>query len=69
MRSTFAENLGRNLKKIRDKRGMTQIEFARHLGIAQSSLNRFELGQQNITIKTIEQISKRLGLEPNDLLL
>lgn len=65
--TTFNKNLGKALKKIRGE--TTQIEFARKLGIAQSSLNRMEQGEQNVSLKTLDKLCKRLKMTPDELLL
>lgn len=59
--------LAQNLKRLR---GTTpQIQFAKKLGIAQSSLNRMEQGIQNVTLTTVEQLSSALKCKVTDLLL
>lgn len=39
---------------------MTLPAFARKLGVSSSSLHRMELGEQNVTLKTLEHLLKRL---------
>jgi len=47
---------------IREQRGdLTLLQFSRKLGISDSSIQRMELGQQNVSLATIEQIVNRLG--------
>jgi transcriptional regulator with XRE-family HTH domain len=58
MAQRLALQLGRFLRK---KRGdLTYQQFARKLGISDSSLQRMELGEQNVTLATLEQILGRL---------
>ena len=46
---------------LRAKRGEeTLAQYARKLGISDSTLQRLEVGQQNITVDTLEQIIDRL---------
>ncbi len=55
-------------KFLRRKRGeMTYPVFARKLGISSSSLHRMELGEQNVTIKTLEHLLKRLKCTVSDV--
>jgi putative transcriptional regulator len=65
----FAKCLARNLRYIREKLNLTQVQFARKLGIQQGNLSRLESGQQNISLDVLEQICKRLKMTPNELLL
>ena len=48
---------------------MTYAAFARKLGITPSSLFRLENCQQSITLKTLQQILDRLGLDIADVFL
>lgn len=62
----LSKKLGDNLRR---RRGETsQVEFAQRLGIAQSSLNRLENGEQNATLKMVERLSARLRCKPLELL-
>lgn len=53
---------------LRQRRGeMTLPAFARKLGISSSSLHRLELGEQNVTLKTLEHLLKRLKCAAADV--
>lgn len=53
---------------LRKKRGeLTYPAFARKLGISSSSLHRMELGEQNVTLKTLEHLLKRLKCNASDI--
>ena len=53
---------------LRKKRGdLTYMQFARKLGTSASTLHRMELCQQNVTIKTLEQICERLKCKISDI--
>ena len=55
--------IGNRVKELRlIKLGMTQEEFAICLGVDRTYLSRIESGKQNITIETLEQICKALGV-------
>lgn len=62
----FRKNLAQNIRARRGK--LTQKQFARKLGIDQASVNRIELGYQNITIDTLQLICDRLKCAAGDLL-
>jgi len=46
---------------------LTYQQFSRKLGISDSTLQRMEVGQQNVTLKTLEQICDRLKCDVGDL--
>ena len=46
---------------------MTYAQFSRKLGISLATLHRLELGTQNTTLKTLEQITKSLKCEIRDI--
>jgi len=53
---------------LKRKRGdQTFQQFARKLGLSDSSLQRIEMMEQNVTIDTIEHIVKRLGCRVSDI--
>jgi DNA-binding Xre family transcriptional regulator len=62
-------NLAKRLaKRLVELRGdMAQYHFARRLGVSKSSLNRMELGDQNVSLKTIEKLCARLKCDVADL--
>jgi DNA-binding Xre family transcriptional regulator len=53
---------------LRKQRGdLPYAAFARKLGITASSLFRLENCQQSTTLKTLQQICKRLKVKPQDI--
>jgi len=53
---------------IRQRRGaMPQREFARRIGVAQSTIMRIENQEQNVTLKTLEQLCEAFKVEVADL--
>ena len=65
MRYRLRKQLG---EFLREKRGdLTLSQFARKLAISDSTLQRLEIGQQNITIDTLEQIMERLKCSVTDV--
>jgi len=55
-------------KKLREERGaVSQLQFARKLGVSKSSLNRMEAGEQNVTLETLEYLCTRLKCDVADL--
>lgn len=60
--------LGRNLRAHREARGMSQAAFAELLGVHRTYMGGIERGERNLTLKSLEQIAERLGLDPLELL-
>jgi len=56
--ASMQKQLGQYLRKRRGE--MTLPAYARKLGVSSSSLHRMELGEQNVTLKTLELLLKRL---------
>jgi len=61
----LSEKLANNLKTRRGT--LTQVKFARKLGISRPTLNRLENVGQNATLKTLEQITKALKCDISEL--
>ncbi len=63
--ANLAIRLGNKLQQLRGEQ--SQLQFSRKLGISKSSLNRMELGEQNVSLKTLETLCNRLGCKVGDL--
>jgi DNA-binding Xre family transcriptional regulator len=65
MAASMQKQLGQFLRKRRGE--MTLPAYARKLGISSSSLHRMEMGEQNVTLKTLELLLKRLKCNAADV--
>ena len=61
--------LGRNIKRSRRSKGMTQKELGLKVGLAKDSISKVELAKQNIGIKQLVLIRKELGVGIDELLM
>ncbi len=61
--------VGRNVKRIRLEKGMTQESFADTSGFSQQYLSDLERGRRNPTIVTLFELSGALGVSHVDLVL
>lgn len=59
------KQLGEFLRKQRGN--LSYPAFARKIGISSSSLHRMEMGEQNVTLKTLEYLLKRLKRSVSDV--
>ncbi|OGH94741.1 MAG: hypothetical protein A2039_01480 [Candidatus Melainabacteria bacterium GWA2_34_9] len=65
---TFYEKIGKNIKKIREQRHLTQEALAEKSGISQDFLGKIEVCINRPGLKTIFKLSKALEVEPSELL-
>jgi DNA-binding XRE family transcriptional regulator len=59
---------GENVKVARLQCGLRQYELAERAGLPQQYLSLIELGQQNVTLKTVELLAEVLGQDPSTML-
>jgi transcriptional regulator with XRE-family HTH domain len=59
--------IGRNLKRLREDRLLTQAELAERAGVALSSLVRIENDQVNPRFSSIRKLARALDVEPKEL--
>lgn len=62
----LADILAARLIEVRGE--MSQLEFAKRIGISKSSLNRMEIGEQNVTLATLENLCAHLKCDVIELL-
>ncbi len=55
------QRIGKRIRMLRMNQGMSQMEFARRLGIVQAGLSAMEHGKQPTTLKRLFQMSDVLG--------
>ena len=60
-------HIGNSVRAQREKRFMTQEEFARFVGLSRDHLGRIERNEHEPRFRTIKQIADKLGLEPSEL--
>lgn len=61
-------NIGKNIKLIRIKADMQQVELAQRLGISQSMLSQIERGTKTCSMPLGADIAEALGCKIEDLL-
>jgi transcriptional regulator with XRE-family HTH domain len=59
--------LGRNVKRIRQDRGLTQEELAERSGFSQQYISGLEQGRRNPTIVSIYELATALGVSHMEL--
>lgn len=51
------------IREARKARALTQKELAEQLGVAETTVNRYESGEQNLTIETLQKVASALGVD------
>jgi transcriptional regulator with XRE-family HTH domain len=64
----FVALLGRNVRKWRLQRGMTQEQLALDAGMKRSYLSELERGLRNPTLRALTRLAEALSIEPELLL-
>jgi transcriptional regulator with XRE-family HTH domain len=63
-----AEMFGEALKRLREKRGMTQEALAHEAGITSSYAGQVERGQRVPSLTIVLKIARALGVRPGELI-
>lgn len=63
-----SEKLGNNLKHIRTKKGISQGDIARSLGVSRGFVSNIENGKTNPTLVTIARLANAVGVTTDQLL-
>jgi transcriptional regulator with XRE-family HTH domain len=60
--------VGRNVRRIRNERGLSQEQLSERSGFTQQYLSGLERGHRNPTVVTLFELAQALGVEPVDLI-
>ena len=63
-----SEKLGKNLKRIRTAKGISQGEISRILEVDKSFVSNIENGKTNPTLATIAKIAKAIRVSVGELM-
>ena len=55
-------SIGRDLRRMRHKVGLSQVEVARRAKMRPETLSRLEKGHGNPTVRTVRRVLKALGV-------
>jgi len=60
--------LGKNIKRIREQKNMSQGDLATALSVDRAYISNIENGRMNPTLSTLEKIAGALGISSSELL-
>jgi transcriptional regulator with XRE-family HTH domain len=64
MEGDLQRAVGRNLRAVRESQGLSQEAFADVLGVHRTYMGAIERGERNLTLKSLERMADRVGLDP-----
>ncbi len=65
--SGHLQGLARRIRALRERRGLTQEDFAARCGISVSFASLLERGERSPSYETLLQVASALGLPPSEL--
>ncbi len=68
MEGDLQKAAGRNLRAYRQAKGLSQEAFADVVGVHRTYMGGLERGERNLTLKSLERIAARIGVDPRELL-
>lgn len=68
MEGDLQRTVGRNLRAYREVQKLSQEAFADVLEVHRTYMGGIERGERNLTLKSLERLADRLGLDPLALL-
>jgi len=66
--SSIAERFGQRVRKLRQKRGLSQVEMAHRFGIDRGHISDLERGKKNVCLPMLEVLSKGFGITVSELM-
>ena len=69
MDKSFIKKVGKNIKKYRELKGLTQVELAVDANIASSTIGMIETAQNDMTLSKVSAIAKALEIDAYKLLI
>jgi transcriptional regulator with XRE-family HTH domain len=64
---TLQRRLGKNIRRVRKLKNLTQAQLGERLGFEQTYVSRIELGKRNISTETIQKIIQAMDIDAEDL--
>jgi transcriptional regulator with XRE-family HTH domain len=62
------KTFGKNLRRFRDSKGLSQEQLAEVLGVHRTYMGGVERGERNLTLRSVERLAERIEQDPIVLL-
>ena len=69
MEGDLQKTLGRNLRRYREAKSISQEDFAHELGFHRTYMGAIERGERNLSLRSVERLAEQLGINPVELLM
>ncbi len=69
MNKEFIEKIAKNIRKLREEKGLTQLELALEIGVTPGAIGNLEIAKNDTSLSRLYDIAKALGVEPYELLI
>ncbi|AWM15270.1 XRE family transcriptional regulator [Flavobacterium sediminis] len=63
MENNTLKKIGKRIQELRELQNLSQQDFAAKINYDKSNMSRLEAGKTNMTVTTLEKISKALNVE------
>jgi transcriptional regulator with XRE-family HTH domain len=67
MATDICDRFGERIRELRKNRGWRQLDLAEQAGISENYVSELELGQKEVCLRTIDLLSKALGIPIEDV--
>ncbi len=64
----ISKKFGKKIKELRVKRGMSQVDLAKKVGVHSTYISQIERGVQNVSLKGVERLAKIFSVASDTLL-
>lgn len=66
--SNYARAVGEAIRRIRERKGLSQEELAHRAGVHRTYVGGVERGERNPTVESLKKIADGLGVAPEEVL-
>lgn len=66
--TTVSKKIGQNIRRIRERKGITQEQLALNAGLNRAYIGYIERAERNPSTDTLVKIARALKVSPKDLL-
>ena len=60
--SDIKKQVGTIIREARKSKGLTQTELAKRLEVQRAVVNKFEVGDQNVTVLSLQKVADALSM-------